>query len=83
MIEKLQAQIQGLVSMTDERTTPTTFVRDGVLYVSTEDGNHFADYYGEYRGGAPWIDSRIEAAARDHGYFWEWQNAACIGAYRI
>lgn len=58
--------------------TPTVLVRDGQLYVSAEDGPNFADYYGEYRGGCPWIAPELDAwAARKHGY-WEWANPGAI-----
>lgn len=58
--------------------SPTVLVRDGQLYVSAEDGPNFADYYGEYRGGYPWIAPELDAwAARKHGY-WEWDNPGAI-----
>lgn len=60
----------------------TTFIRDGVVYVSAEDGKNLVDYYGEYRGGYPYIDPVLEAFAKEQGMFWEWVNPGCIGLYK-
>jgi len=49
--------------------------------LSAEDGHGFADYYGEFRGGYPYIDPRIEEAAEKLGLYWEWENAGCLNAY--
>jgi len=57
---------------------PTVILRDNLVIVSAEDGHYFADYYGEFRGGYPWIHEVLEAFAKEHKCFWEWENAACI-----
>lgn len=57
------------------------FIRDGVLIVSAEDGPNAADYYGEYRGGCPWINPKLEAWAEKHGCFWEWRDPGSIALY--
>jgi hypothetical protein len=57
---------------------PTVFERDGRLIVSAEDGLPWADYYGEFRGGYPWINPVLEAWAEEKGGFWEWENPGCI-----
>jgi hypothetical protein len=54
------------------------FIRDGRLFVNGENGHDVIDYYGEYRGGYPYIDPRLEEWATKRGGFWEWENAACI-----
>ena len=41
-----------------------------------------ADYYGEFRGGYPWIHPDLEKAIKKYGYEIEWQNAGEIKAYR-
>ncbi|MFV2091155.1 MAG: hypothetical protein ACC642_10880 [Pseudomonadales bacterium] len=51
------------------------------VMLSAEDGGYFADYYGEFRGGYPWIDPRVEKAAERLGFYWEWENAAVLTAY--
>lgn len=57
---------------------PTIIEREGKLIISGEDGRGFVDYYGEYRGGYPYINPDLEAAAKKHGCFWEWENPGCI-----
>lgn len=71
------------VTYEGQTITPTVFVRDGVIHVSAEDGGHFADYYGDFRGGSPWIDHRLHAAATLLGFYWEWVNPGCIAAYKL
>jgi hypothetical protein len=57
---------------------PKSFIRDGQLYISAENGDDAADYYGEYRGGYPYINPALEDfATKNKGYF-EWENPACI-----
>lgn len=60
---------------------PTAFIRDGVLHVSAEDGQPWADYYGEHRGGYPWINPKLEEFAKQNDGFWEWVNPGCIAFY--
>lgn len=55
---------------------------DGVLKVSAEDGNGWADYYGEFTGGYPTIYEKLEQFAKERGLFWEWQNPAVIALYK-
>ena len=57
---------------------PLAFERDGMLCVSAENGDGFADYYGEFRGGTPFIHPDLEKWAADHGGYWEWENPGCI-----
>ena len=66
---------QGYTSI---KTKPHAFERDGHLFISTENGDSAADYYGEYRGGFPWINEELEAWAKKAGGYWEWQNPAAI-----
>jgi hypothetical protein len=48
------------------------------LYISAENGDDAADYYGEYRGGDPYINPELlKFAEKNKGYF-EWENPACI-----
>jgi hypothetical protein len=61
---------------------PSTFIRAGhyseCLFVSAEDGKGFADFYGEYRGGFPWVHPKLEEFAKVNGGYWEWENPGCI-----
>lgn len=54
------------------------FIRDGQLKCTSENGHDTCDYYGEYRGGYPWVNPVLEKLADELGFFWEWDNAACI-----
>lgn len=36
------------------------------------------DYYGEFRGGYPWIHPELESWAAKNGFFWEWENPGTI-----
>lgn len=65
----------------DWKRSPTVFLVDSRVYVSAEDGNIFADYYGEFRGGFPWISPLLEKWAKEKGMHWEWENPGCIGLY--
>ena len=48
------------------------------LYVSAENGDDAADYYGEFRGVCPWINSKLEKLAERRGWYCEWENAGEI-----
>lgn len=65
----------------DIQVSPTIFVRDGVVHVSGEDGRGFVDYYGEFRGGYPYIHPKLVEFAESIGYFWEWDNPGSISLY--
>jgi len=47
---------------------------DGFVCVSAEDDLSTADYYGEFRGGYPWIHPKLEKLADDLGMYWDWKN---------
>ena len=36
------------------------------------------DYYGEFRGGVPWIAQPLIDWATANGGYWEWENAEMI-----
>jgi hypothetical protein len=73
----------GLHSKTFENIdiNPRSFIRDGVVVVSAEDGPYWADYYGEFRGGYPWINPKLEEFATAQGGHWEWDNPGSISFY--
>lgn len=57
-------------------TRECSFVaRDGELYCSDIDA---VDYYGEFRGGYPWIAPELVEWAEKKGLYWEWENPGCI-----
>ena len=46
-------------------------------------GTPAADYYGEFRGGYPWIHPDLETAVEKYGYEIEWMSAGELKAYRL
>ncbi len=54
---------------------------EGVLCVTSDTGQGFIDYYGEFRDNCPYIAPEIEKFAKDNGMFWEWHNPGSIGLY--
>lgn len=68
-------QGQGYI---DVQVKPYAFEREGRIYISAENGDCAADYYGEYRGGYPWINEALEAWAKKRGGFWDWENPGTI-----
>ena len=68
----------------DDEVNPTIVACDGpaICYVSAEDGTNFADYYGEFRDGYPWINPKLEEFAASRGLVWEWIDPGTIGLFR-
>ena len=46
--------------------------------VSAEHNDNAADYYGEFRGGYPWINPKLEKFAESLGAYWEWDSPGSI-----
>jgi cell division protein FtsB len=51
---------------------PEVFEKDGLIYVSAEDGQHYAEYYDFY------INKDLEKVANKYGSYWEWEDAGSI-----
>jgi len=68
-LEKIQSEV------TDR--PPYVFERQGQLFVSSEEGDEFSDYYGEYYEPM-YIDERLETIAEKNGGYWDWENAGSI-----
>lgn len=60
------------------------WVRDGAVIMSAEHPatTMLADYYGEYRGGYPYIDQKLEDFAAKYDRTIEWIDPGTIGFYR-
>jgi hypothetical protein len=56
------------------------FVRDNYLMISAEDNDNeiWADYYGEFRGGYPWVNPKVEQILSDNGLYAEWEDPGTI-----
>lgn len=46
-----------------------------------KEGTPAADYYGEFRGGYPWIHPDLEEAVKEIGYRIEWWDPGTLVAY--
>lgn len=59
--------------------SPTVFVKDNLIHVSGEDGQYFADYYGELSGdGYPTVADSLEQIADKYETYWEWEDAGSV-----
>lgn len=57
---------------------PYSFIRNDRLFISGENGDNACDYYGEFRGGYPYINPILEEFAAKNGGYFDWENPACI-----
>ena len=72
----IKAELSQLQSEVTDRP-PTVFERDGELFVSSEEGDEFSDYYGEYYE-PQYVDERLEAIASKYGGYWDWENSGTL-----
>jgi hypothetical protein len=84
-IETLQKKLPKLKSfefidkyLVEVYKEPKSFIKNGNLYISTENSDDAADYYGEFRGGYPYINPLLEDFAAKNGGYFEFENPACI-----
>lgn len=69
-------QIDVLDDKNEMTVRPCKFIeRDGKLLCNDIDA---IDYYGEFRGGFPYINPKLEAWAEEQGGYWEWENLEAI-----
>ena len=56
---------------------------DAFFLVSGEDASSYewCDYYGEYRGGYPWVSDTLTEVLDKYGLTYEWENPGCLGIY--
>lgn len=59
------------------------YIMDGTIQIDGEWGHDTCDYYGEFRGGYPWINPVLEKIAKKHNYIIEWENSACCRLYKL
>jgi hypothetical protein len=84
-VQKLQEKLPKLMNyrfvgkeLQEVYEPPYSFIRDGCLYISGENGDNACDYYGEFRGGYCYINPVLEEFATKNGGFFEWENPGCI-----
>jgi hypothetical protein len=84
-LEKLIKSMPTEINIYDKVVAPPAFVRENdwgrkqvMLSAEESESYLFADYYGEFRGGYPWIHPALEAWAKDRGFYWEWVNPGVV-----
>lgn len=81
-MRELLETLPEILNIDDVRARPHAFISDGELLISGEYGDGAMDYYGEYRGGEPYIHPElIEWAEKNDGY-WEWVHPGAISFVR-
>lgn len=55
---------------------------EGNICCTNNRGHDTFDYYGEYRGGYPWVNPILEKIANEKNLYWEWQDPSCIILYK-
>jgi len=79
-LKRLAAKVRDAIATLGFKT----FVHEGevaLVYISGENGDDACDYYGEFRGGYPWINPKIEEAVKALGCRVDWENPGCLGVY--
>ena len=70
------AEIEEIKSEITERP-PYVYEREGQIKLSSEEGDEFSDYYGEFYEPL-YVDARLEAIADKYNSYWEWENAGTL-----
>jgi len=77
-LDQVMSMISRVDSKMDTGKKPKIRIspeNENCLHLSAEDGQYFADYYGEMDGsGYPYIDPRLEAIADKFDAYWDWVN---------
>lgn len=50
--------------------------------LTSERGCGLIDYYGEYRGGYPYVSEKLEKLVKKHGCYYEWIHPGAICFYQ-
>jgi hypothetical protein len=86
--EQIVAKINEMFPPSDP-DHPICFLQDGLVVVTGEryykasyNGEDFEcpaiDYYGEFSGGYPYINGKLNEYVEKLGLYWEWQSPAAI-----
>ena len=70
------AEIEEIQSEITERP-PKVYEREGQIKLSSEEGDEFSDYYGEFYEPM-YVDARLEAIADKYNSYWDWENAGTL-----
>jgi len=69
--DEIVAELKSMKGGLDNKA-PYVFLKDGLIYVSAENGDNYADYY-EYS-----IDEQLEELADKYDTYWDWETAGAI-----
>lgn len=68
-----------------KRIGAPVFERSDIEYfgISAEHNNShkFLDYYGEFRGGYPYISEEVTAILNENGLYCEWESPGSVTVY--
>jgi len=70
--EKIISELKKLKGGLDNKA-PYVYQRDGLIYVSAEEGDNYADY-----DNYLYIDEKLEDFADKYDTYWDWENAGAI-----
>jgi hypothetical protein len=78
-MDELIDTLPEIADFDDVTKRPYAFIsKKGDLLISGEHGDDLIDYYGDYRGGTPYIHSELVAWASKNGGYWEWVHPGAI-----
>lgn len=77
-LEQIISDLESIRGGLDGDAMPRVFVMDNLIHVSAEDGQYFADYYGEMSGGYPTVADSLEELADKYDTYWEWLNPGAV-----
>jgi hypothetical protein len=71
--------VRGRRTRTYSFKRPHAFISEhGELLISGEHGDDLIDYYGDCRGGGPYIHPELIEWAVQHDGYWEWVHPGAI-----
>lgn len=69
--DKIVAELKSMKGGLDSKA-PKVFLKNGLIYVSAENDDNYADYY-QYS-----IDEQLEELADKYDTYWDWEDAGAI-----
>jgi len=62
--------------------TDSLGVSEETIQVCDEHGDGLIDYYGDFRGGYPYVHPELVEWAANQGGYWEWEHPGAISFVR-
>ena len=70
--DEIVAELKSMKGGLDNKA-PYVFIKDGLIYISAENGDNYADYYESL-----YIDEQLEELANKYDTYWDWEDAGSI-----